>query len=60
MNKDEPSALQIARAVATYLTDELDRNPNLFIDVHREIAVCSLGIIKAAIDDLEGKIPRRR
>lgn len=56
MSNDEPSALLIARAVATYLTEELDRNLETFIPVHREIVVCALGIVKAAIDGLETEI----
>jgi hypothetical protein len=53
MSNDEPSALLIARAVATYLTAELDRNLETYIPVHREVAVCALGIVKAAINELE-------
>lgn len=59
MDKDEPEALRIARAVAIYLDDELDRNLEIFIPVHREIAVCALGIVKAAIGSLEDELKIR-
>ncbi|WP_395395574.1 hypothetical protein WBP07_08800 [Novosphingobium sp. BL-8A] len=49
---DDPSALELAEAVAIYLTEELDRNSDVFIPVHRDVAVCALGIISAAIDEL--------
>ena len=53
---EEPTGLRIARAVAIYLDEELDRNLDTFIPVHREIAVTALGIIRAAIDSLEKEV----
>lgn len=56
MSDEEPTALRLARAVASYLDDELDRNLETYIPVHREVAVTALGIIKAAIESLETEI----
>lgn len=55
---EEPSALELAEAVAAYLTDELDHNSALFIPVHRDVAVCALGIINAAVDELGKRRPK--
>ena len=56
MDIEEPTALRLARAVAIYLDDELDRNLDTFIPVHREVAVTALGIVRAAIASLENEI----
>lgn len=60
MDRDEPEGLRIARAVATYLDKELDRNLKTFIPVHREVAVCALGIVKAAINSMEVELRVRQ
>jgi len=56
MSDEEPSALQIAQAVSTYLSEELTLNDDVFVPVHRDIAVCALGIVNAAIESLEEQV----
>ena len=56
MDIEEPTALRLARAVAIYLDDELDRNLDTFVPVHREVAVTALGIVRATIASLENEI----
>lgn len=50
---EEPTALELANAASSYLTEELDRSPAEFIPVHRDIAMIALGIVNAAVDALE-------
>jgi hypothetical protein len=52
MNED-PSTLQLANWVWEYLTEELDRNPNEVIPVHRNIAAMATGLVRAVIESLE-------
>ena len=48
-----PSALDLAHAVSIYLDEELNRNEDEFVPVHRDIAALALGIVNAAIDGME-------
>ena len=51
--QEEPSTLQLANWVWEYLTEELERNPDDVIPVHRDVAAIATGLVRAVIESLE-------